>query len=138
MIRAAALIAVVFGAATIFSGGRVLFGEGAAGAGDYLPYIVWFNFLAGFAYVAAGIGLWLRKPWAAGLSIALALLTALFFAALGGHIAAGAAYEMRTVAAMTLRTVLWIAIAYISVLACQGAANRTSGPFSPTCRSSRG
>ena len=111
MIRAAALIAVVFGAATIFSGGRVLFGEGAAGAGDYLPYIVWFNFLAGFAYIAAGIGLWLRKPWAAGMSIALALLTALFFAALGGHIAAGAAYEMRTVAAMALRTVLWMAIA---------------------------
>jgi hypothetical protein len=111
VIRAAALIAVVFGAATIFSGGRVLFADGAAGAGDYLPYIVWFNFLAGFAYIAAGIGLWLRKPWAAGMSLALALLTALFFAALGGHIAAGAAYEMRTVAAMALRTVLWVAIA---------------------------
>lgn len=111
MIRAAALIAAVFGAATIFSGGRVLFGEGAAGAGDYLPYIVWFNFLAGFAYVAAGIGLWLRQPWAAGMSLALALLTALSFAALGGHIAAGAAYEMRTVAATALRTGLWMAIA---------------------------
>jgi len=78
VIRAAALVAAVFGAATIFSGGRVLFGDGAAGAGDYLPYIVWFNFLAGFAYIAAGIGLWLRQPWAAGMSIALALLTALF------------------------------------------------------------
>jgi hypothetical protein len=138
VIRAAALVAVLFGAANIFSGGRVLFADGAAGAGSYVPYIVWFNFLAGFAYIAAGIGLWLRTPWAAGMSLALALLTALFFAALGGHIAAGGAYEMRTVAAMTLRTVLWIAIAYISVLACQGAANRTSGPFSLTCRSSRG
>jgi FAD/FMN-containing dehydrogenase len=137
VIRAAALIAVVFGAATIFSGARVLFGDGAAGAGDYLPYIVWFNFLAGFAYVAAGIGLWRREPWAAAMSLALALLNALFFAALGGHIAAGAAYEMRTVAAMALRTVLWIGIAYISVLGCRGAANRTSGAFLPICRFSR-
>ena len=123
MIRAAAVIAVVFGAATIFSGGRVLFGEGAAGAGDYLPYIVWFNFLAGFAYIAAGIGLWRRKPWATGIALALALLTALFFAALGGHIAAGAAYEVRTVVAMALRTGLWIAIA---ALACSARAPRCS------------
>lgn len=125
MIRAAALIAVVFGAATVFSGARVLFGDGAAGAGDYIAYIVWFNFLAGFAYVAAGIGLWLRKPWAAGMSLALALLTALFFAALGGHIAAGAAYEMRTVAAMALRTGFWLAVAAIACVSfgrCRSAA----------------
>jgi hypothetical protein len=111
VIRAAALVAAVFGVLTIVSGGRVLFGDGAALAGSYVPYIVWFNFVAGFAYVAAGIGLWLRRPWAAAMAVALALLTALAFAALGGHIAAGAAYEMRTVAAMTLRLVLWIGIA---------------------------
>jgi hypothetical protein len=111
VIRAAALVAAVFGVLSIFSGGRVLFGDGAAAAGNYVPYIVWFNFAAGFAYVAAAMGLWLRRPWAAGLAAAIALLTALAFAALGGHIAAGAAYEMRTVAAMTLRLVLWIGIA---------------------------
>lgn len=119
----AALVAVVFGAATVVSGGRVLFGDGAAGAGSYVAYIVWFNFLAGFAYIAAGIGLWRRKPWAAGIALALALLTALFFAALGGHIAAGAAYEVRTVVAMALRTGLWIAIA---ALACRALAPRCS------------
>ena len=120
-LRAAALVAAVFGALTVFSGARVLFGDGAAAAGSYLPYIVWFNFLAGFAYVAAGIGLWLRRPWAAGMALALALLTALFFAALGGHIAAGAAYEMRTVLAMALRTAFWAAIAAV---ACSAAARR--------------
>ena len=111
MIRAAALVAAVFGVLSIVSGGRVLFGDGAAAAGSYVPYIVWFNFVAGFAYVAAAIGLWLRRPWAAGLAAAIALLTALAFAALGGHIAAGGEFEARTVAAMTLRTALWIALA---------------------------
>jgi hypothetical protein len=125
VIRAAALVAALFGAATIFSGGRVLFADGAEAAGSYVPYIVWFNFLAGFAYVAAGIGLWRRKPWAAGMSLGLALLTALFFAALGGHIAAGAAYEMRTVAAMALRTLLWMGIAALACAPLARAMRRT-------------
>lgn len=111
MTRAAALFAALFGALTVFSGARVLFGDGAAAAGDYVPYIVWFNFLAGFAYVAAGIGLWRRARWATGLALALAGVTALFFAALGGHIAAGAPYEARTVAAMAVRTGFWVAVA---------------------------
>jgi len=117
--RGLALFAFLFGAATVVSGGSVLFGAGAEAAGDYVPFVVWFNFLAGFAYMAAAIGLWLRAGWAAGAAVALAALTALAFAALGGHIAAGAAYEPRTVAAMTLRTMLW---ALIAVLALTGFA----------------
>jgi hypothetical protein len=114
-IRAAAVVAVLFGAATVASGARVLFGDGADAAGDYVPFVVWFNFLAGFAYVAAGIGLWLRRSWAAGAALALAALTALVFAAFGAHVVAGGAFEVRTVAAMTLRTAVWVAIA---ALAC--------------------
>ena len=56
-LRFAALVAVLFGAATVASGGNVIFGSGAAAAGSYVPFVVWFNFLAGFVYVAAGIGL---------------------------------------------------------------------------------
>jgi hypothetical protein len=114
-VRAAAVIAGLFGAATIFSGASVLFGQGAASAGDYVPFIVWFNFLGGFFYVVAALGLWLGRRWAAPLAAALAILTVLAFTALGGYIAAGAPFEMRTVAAMTLRTFMWIAI---SILAC--------------------
>jgi hypothetical protein len=110
-LRIIAVVAVLFGAATIYAGGNVLFGRGARAAGNYVPFIVWFNFLAGFAYVAAGIGLWQRRRWAAPLAAALALLTALAFGAFGVWVALGGAYELRTVAAMTLRTVVWIAIA---------------------------
>ena len=55
----AALVALVFGALTVTSGGKVLFGSEAtrAAAGAYVPFVLWFNFLAGFAYVAAGVGL---------------------------------------------------------------------------------
>jgi hypothetical protein len=118
-VRAAALIAGLFGAATVFSGASVLFGQGAASAGDYVPFIVWFNFVGGFFYVVAALGLWLGRRWAAPLAAAVAVLTVLAFTALGGYIAAGAPFEARTLAAMTFRTILWIAIA---ALACSSLA----------------
>lgn len=135
-LRAAAGVAVLFGAATVASGGNVLFGSGAAAAGNYVPFVVWFNFLAGFFYVAAGIGLWQRRRWAAWLAVALAVLTALAFAAFGWHVAAGGAFEMRTVAAMTLRTLAWTAIAGLALVSgCP--ASPMSAPSSPISRSSK-
>ena len=109
----AALVALAFGALTIASGGRVLFGPDAAraAAGHYVPFVLWFNFLAGFAYVAAGAGLWYWRRWAAWLALGIAAASALVFAAFGVHIALGGAFEPRTVAAMTLRTAFWVAIA---------------------------
>lgn len=112
--RALALIAFVFGWVTIRAGGSVLFGEGAASAGNFVPFVVWFNFIAGFFYLAAAAGLWLRAPWGRGLALALALATALIFAAFGIHVALGGAYELRTVAAMTLRTLFWAALAALA------------------------
>ena len=113
-LRAAAFVAIAFGVLTLSSGARVLFGDGAAAAGRYVPFVVWFNFLAGFAYVAAGVGLWLRCRWSAVVATALAVLTAAAFAALGVYIAGGGAYEARTIAAMTLRTLVWMAIAALA------------------------
>jgi hypothetical protein len=121
-LRIAAVVAVLFGGATIASGGNVLFGSGAEAAGNYVPFVVWFNFLAGFAYIAAGIGIWRRRPWGTALGVMLAVLTALTFAAFGVHVAGGGAYEMRTVVAMTIRTVLWTAIAVAAWLSIRSPA----------------
>jgi len=115
VLRIAAVIAVLFGAASVASGGNVLFGGGAQGAGNYVPFIVWFNFLAGFVYVLAGVGLWRRQAWATGLALALAVATAGAFAALGLHIDRGGAYEVRTLIAMTLRLGVWVAIAALAL-----------------------
>lgn len=110
------LLAVAFGLLTIKEGGTILFGGEAAraAAGHYVPFVLWFNFIAGFAYVVAGVGLWLRRSWAVGLAIAIALATAFTFAAFGVHVAYGGAFEMRTVAAMSLRTLVWATIAAIA------------------------
>lgn len=110
------LLAVGFGLLTIQEGGFVLFVDGPAraAAGDYVPFVLWFNFLAGFAYLVAGIGLWLRRRWALWLAIVIAAATALTFAAFGLHVYFGGAFEPRTVIAMSLRTLVWTAIAAIA------------------------
>jgi uncharacterized membrane protein (DUF2068 family) len=115
-IWAISLIAVGFGLLTIKEGGTILFGDAAAraAAGNYVPFVLWFNFLAGFAYVIAGIGLWRQQRWAAWLAAAIAVATALTFAAFGAHVATGGAYEQRTVIAMSLRTLVWTAIAVLA------------------------
>ena len=114
--RVIALIAIAFGLLTIREGGAVLFFDGAAraAAGSYVPFVLWFNFLAGFAYVIAGAGLWLRHRWAVWLAVVIAAATAFAFAAFGAHVYAGGAYEMRTVIAMSFRTLVWVVIAAIS------------------------
>ncbi len=107
------IVAIGFGALTIKSGGAVLFGTGEArqAAGHYVGFVLWFNFLAGFAYIAAGVGLWFEMKWAQVLAVVIAVLTLLVFAAFGLHILQGGAYEMRTVVAMSLRSAVWLVIA---------------------------
>lgn len=107
-----AVIAGVFGVATVASGGRVLFGpeSARAAAGHYVPFVLWFNFLAGFAYMGAAVGIALARRWAPTLSLGIAVGTLLVFFVFGAHVLAGRAYEPRTVAAMTLRLGVWTAI----------------------------
>lgn len=114
-LRAAGVIGALFGLLTIREGGAVLFVDGAArvAAGDFVPFVLWFNFLAGFAYLVAGIGLLFRQAWAARVALVIALATLGVFAAFGVHVVSGGAYEMRTVVAMTLRSTIWLVIAAI-------------------------
>lgn len=109
----AAAVAVVFGVLTVLSGGQALFGGEAARAavGDAVTFVLWFNFIAGFFYLLAGVGLFFWRRWAAQLSAAIAVATVVVFAAFGWHVATGGAFEMRTVGAMILRSGIWIAIA---------------------------
>ena len=110
------LLAIGFGLLTLREGGAVLFVDGAArqAAGHYVPFVLWFNFLAGFAYIVAGVALWMRRRSAAWLAIAIAVATALVFLAFGVHVVLGGAWEQRTAVAMTLRTLVWAGIATIA------------------------
>ncbi len=121
----AAVFACVFGALTVFSGGSVLFdiGPARAAAGNYIPFIAWFNFLAGWFYILAGIGLYLWQGWAVKLSMFIFMATLAAFAVLSIHIAFDGLYEMRTIGAMALRSTVWLIIAFMS----RAAWNKVAG-----------
>lgn len=111
LLRPTAVLATLFGALTVLSGGRALFG--GSDMGDVVAFVLWFNFLAGFAYVIAGIGLWQARRWSVTLSAAILAATGLVFVAFVIHVLRGGAYETRTLGAMILRTGVWATITAI-------------------------
>jgi hypothetical protein len=110
------IIAIAFGLLTIKAGGSVLFIDGAAReeAGNYVPFVLWFNFLAGFAYLVAGAGLFMQKRWGVWASLSIAVATIVVFVLFGLHILNDGSYEFRTVMAMSLRTSLWLIITAVA------------------------
>jgi hypothetical protein len=113
--RILAWVAVVFGVATVASGGVALFGgaDAQAAVGNAVPFVLWFNFVAGFGYVAAGLGKLGGRRWALPLAIGLAAATVSVLLAFWVHVLAGGAYEMRTVGAILLRAGFWVAVALV-------------------------
>ena len=111
-----AVIALAFGLLTVKSGGSVLFIDGPdrVAAGNYTPFVLWFNFFAGFFYLLAAPGLFLQKIWSAWLSIAIVVATLTVFAVFALYINNGGIYEGRTLYAMALRSSIWAAIAWFA------------------------
>lgn len=106
-----AIFAIVFGVVTIISGGKSLFTEaGRVAAGNYVPFVLWFNFVAGFAYIFAGVGMAQYRAWSKKLAVLIAVATCLVFVFFGIHVAMGGAYENRTVMAMVLRSGFWLIV----------------------------
>ena len=114
-----AIAAIVFGAVTVFSGGRALFGslETRAELGNVVPFVLWFNFLVGFVYILAGSGLLRHRRWAVYASLFIAVSTIFVFAAFGIHVMGGGAFETRTVGALTIRALFWVAVTIVAMLA---------------------
>jgi len=124
LLRVSGGVAIAFGLLTVVSGGTTLLG--ALEMGAVVLFVLWFNTLAGLAYVVAGLGLWQGLRWACPLSLAIFAATLLVFAAFGLHVAQGGAFEMRTVYAMALRSAVWGAIPLVArqVLTRQAISGR--------------
>jgi len=111
-LKVAVVVATLFGLLTIISGGMALTGNKEVG--NAIPFVLGFNFFAGFAYLAAAYGLAKRLDWGLKLSFGIAIATALVFVAFGVVVMQGAAYEIRTVGAMVVRTGIWVVISYVA------------------------
>ena len=101
-------IAVLFGVATIFAGSRVLLGSDP-GYEVFRPLLV-YNTAMGVAYLAAGIAIWRSVNagrYAAGVIFLLNLLVLVGIVVIYGS---GGGVAVDSLRAMTLRTVVWLAL----------------------------
>ena len=111
------LVGMALGAISVLAGTRVLAGIDTP---DYvvLPWLVSYNVLAGAAGVFVGVGVWRTRPWSVTATRMLAGAHAATLITLVVLRLLGAPAASESVAAMTFRTVVWLAIAL--------AAGRTS------------
>ncbi len=117
---AAAIVLLAFAAVTLFMSSSVIFDWFGIREkeGNYVPFIVFVNFIAGFFYLMAVIGFLKSKKWT--FWILMGTSTILFFAlmALLAHISRGGDYEIKTVGAMGFRiivTILFTLIAFYKI-----------------------
>jgi hypothetical protein len=104
----AAAIAVLFGVATLFAGGRALLGSDP-GYVVFRPLLI-YNTIMGVAYLAAGITIWRSLSvgkYAAG---AIFLLNILVLLGIIVVYQSGGAVAVDSLGAMTLRTVVWLVL----------------------------
>jgi len=103
-----ALVAVLFGLATIFAGTRVLLGYDP-GYIVFRPLLI-FNTAMGIVYVVAGLLAWYNLKQGMYLAatifiLNLVVLVAIYFLYTEGH-----SIAVESLRAMTLRTVVWFAL----------------------------
>lgn len=106
------IFTILFGLMTLKEGGSTLFLSSAENTGSEtaVPFVLWFNFLTGFAFLALGFGLIKNKIFPKKLSAVVSLLSALVLTAFLITVALGGAHMDRTLVAMPLRTAIWLGL----------------------------
>jgi len=103
-----ATVAVLFGVATLFAGGRVLLGSDP-GYEVFRPLLI-YNTVMGVAYLAAGITVWCSVKAGRNAAGAIFLLNLLVLVGIFVIYRGGAAVAVDSLRAMTLRTVVWLVL----------------------------
>ena len=104
--RVFALVAILFGIATVAAGTRVLAGSDP-GYVVYRPLLI-FNTAMGFAYLAAGIVAWRSINRGKLAAAAIFIANLLVLGAVAALYTAGNAVAGQSVGAMAFRTVVWL------------------------------
>ena len=113
LVRALAVVGIVFGALSMVAGSRVLAGLDHP---DYvvLPWLVVYNVAAGAVGVVAGTGVWLWRRWGVTAASGLAGAHAAVLVWLVAMRLMGEAVATDSLAAMSLRAIVWLAIAGVA------------------------
>ncbi len=112
------IILTAFALLTLFLSSSVLFDWFGIRAkeGNYVPLVVWANFVSSGLYLVAAYGLlkqkkWTVRPLLVSIFILIGALVGLYV-----HIEAGGLYETKTIEAMVFRTGLTLVFTYLAYL----------------------
>lgn len=111
-----AIALIAFALVTLFMSSSVLFDWFGIRAkqGNYVPFIVWINFVAGFLYLISAYGILKSNKWAVKILIFAEVLLILAFIGLAIHIDQGRTFELKTIQAMLFRITVTLAFAVIA------------------------
>jgi hypothetical protein len=116
ILKITAVTLLLFALLTLFLSGSVIFDLFGIREkeGNYVPLVVWANFISSILYLAAVYGLFKMKKWPVGLLALSAGILVAAFIALNIHINAGGLYETKTLKAMIFRISITILFAIAS------------------------
>ncbi len=111
-------VLLLFALLTLFLSGSVIFDLFGIREkeGNYVPIVVWANFISSILYLAAAYGLFKMKKWPVGLLALSAVVLVAAFIGLKIHISEGGLYEAKTLNAMIFRIGLTILLTVASYL----------------------
>lgn len=103
-------VLIAFAFLTLFMSSSVLFDWFGIREkeGNYVPFIVWANFVAGFLYLISAYGIVTAKKWTVLILLSTAILLIIAGIALVFYISSGGIFEAKTLVAMVFRIALTI------------------------------
>jgi hypothetical protein len=118
ILKAAAIILTLFGMVTVCIGGAVVFDLFGLREkeGNFVPFVVFTNFICGFIYIITAYGFWNAKRWSALLILCAFILLIVTFGGLIFHITTGGLYQFKTIDAMLFRLLFTMAFASLAYL----------------------
>ena len=121
ILKITAVILLLFALLTLFLSGSVIFDLFGIRAkeGNYVPLVVWANFISSILYLAAAFGLFKMKKWSVWLLVISVVILVAAFIGLKLHISEGGLYEVKTVNAMIFRIGLTALLAVASYFLLQ-------------------
>lgn len=111
-----ATVLALFALLTLFLSSSVIFDWFGIRAkeGDYVPFIVWANFICSILYVIAVYGFIKRAKWTFRVLITALVILILAFIAFQFYINNGGLYETKTIKAMIFRMLVTLSFSIIA------------------------
>lgn len=118
--KTTAVVLIGFGLLTLFMSTSVIFDLFGIREkeGNYVPFVVWANFICSFLYLFAAKGFLKFRLWTKGVLVVASIILIVAFIALKSHISDGGSYEEKTISAMIFRiclTLVFMLIAFYSL-----------------------